>query len=156
MTGKIFIAFLIAYALGDINPAIILGKLKGIDIRKEGSGNAGHFHQFPSLEDQIIVADLKQVAALLVAVVGLDFLNGFQLQTSLFAQVFVLFDIFFYSVSGNENFFQLGLEGGVKEHRSGCNAGRYGITGINHTSLPPALFLFILYRQTPVFGGVES
>ena len=41
MTGKIFIAFLIAYALGDINPAIILGKLKGIDIRKEGSGNAG-------------------------------------------------------------------------------------------------------------------
>ena len=41
MIGKLAITFLIAYALGDINPAIILGKIKGIDIRKEGSGNAG-------------------------------------------------------------------------------------------------------------------
>ena len=41
MIGKTVIAFLIAYALGDINPAILLGKMKGIDIRKEGSGNAG-------------------------------------------------------------------------------------------------------------------
>ena len=41
MIGKLVITFLIAYALGDINPAIILGKIKGIDIRKEGSGNAG-------------------------------------------------------------------------------------------------------------------
>ena len=32
---------LAAYALGNINPSIIIGKLKGIDIRKEGSGNAG-------------------------------------------------------------------------------------------------------------------
>lgn len=32
---------LAAYALGNINPAIILGKINGIDIRKEGSGNAG-------------------------------------------------------------------------------------------------------------------
>ena len=30
-----------AYLIGNINPAIIIGKLKGIDIRKEGSGNAG-------------------------------------------------------------------------------------------------------------------
>ena len=41
MIGKLVIVFLIAYALGDINPAIIFGKIKGIDIRKEGSGNAG-------------------------------------------------------------------------------------------------------------------
>lgn len=41
MIGKLAIAFLIAYALGDINPAIIFGKIKGVDIRKEGSGNAG-------------------------------------------------------------------------------------------------------------------
>lgn len=32
---------LAAYMIGNINPAIIIGKLKGIDIRKEGSGNAG-------------------------------------------------------------------------------------------------------------------
>lgn len=37
----IVLTALIAYALGNINPAIILGKIKGIDIRKEGSGNAG-------------------------------------------------------------------------------------------------------------------
>ena len=41
MIGKLVITFIIAYALGDINPAIIFGKIKGIDIRKEGSGNAG-------------------------------------------------------------------------------------------------------------------
>ncbi|MBR3376981.1 MAG: glycerol-3-phosphate 1-O-acyltransferase PlsY [Mogibacterium sp.] len=38
---RLIIIGLAAYALGNINPAIIMGKLKGIDIRKEGSGNAG-------------------------------------------------------------------------------------------------------------------
>ena len=31
----------IAYLIGNISPAIILGKIKGVDIKKEGSGNAG-------------------------------------------------------------------------------------------------------------------
>ena len=31
----------IAYAIGNINPSIILGWIYGVDIRKEGSGNAG-------------------------------------------------------------------------------------------------------------------
>ncbi len=31
----------VAYFLGNISPAILIGKLHGIDIRKEGSGNAG-------------------------------------------------------------------------------------------------------------------
>ena len=38
---RLIIIFLAAYMIGNINPAIILGKIKGIDIRKEGSGNAG-------------------------------------------------------------------------------------------------------------------
>lgn len=38
---RLIIIGLAAYALGNINPSIIIGKLKGIDIRKEGSGNAG-------------------------------------------------------------------------------------------------------------------
>ena len=38
---RFIIIGLAAYALGNINAAIILGKIKGIDIRKEGSGNAG-------------------------------------------------------------------------------------------------------------------
>ena len=38
---RLVIIGLVAYALGNINPSIIIGKLRGIDIRKEGSGNAG-------------------------------------------------------------------------------------------------------------------
>ena len=34
-------ALVIAYFLGNISPAIILGRMNGIDIKKEGSGNAG-------------------------------------------------------------------------------------------------------------------
>ncbi len=35
------ITILSAYLIGNISPAIILGKINGIDIKKEGSGNAG-------------------------------------------------------------------------------------------------------------------
>ena len=38
---KLIIIAVFSYLLGDINPAIIIGKIKGIDIRKEGSGNPG-------------------------------------------------------------------------------------------------------------------
>lgn len=38
---RAIIMFIAAYFIGNINPSIIIGKLKGIDIRKEGSGNAG-------------------------------------------------------------------------------------------------------------------
>ena len=38
---KLVMIGLVAYALGNINPSIILGKMRGIDIRNEGSGNAG-------------------------------------------------------------------------------------------------------------------
>ncbi len=33
--------FLVSYLAGNISPATIIGKMKGIDIRKEGSGNPG-------------------------------------------------------------------------------------------------------------------
>ena len=38
---KLVLIGIVAYFIGNINPAIIIGKLHGIDIRKEGSGNAG-------------------------------------------------------------------------------------------------------------------
>ena len=41
MYWKIIISIIIAYLLGNISPSIILGRLHGIDIKKEGSGNAG-------------------------------------------------------------------------------------------------------------------
>ncbi len=34
-------AMIAAYLLGNISPSIILGRLAGVDIKKEGSGNAG-------------------------------------------------------------------------------------------------------------------
>ena len=42
MKTVLFVLFVVAaYLLGSINPSIIQGRLKGIDIKKEGSGNAG-------------------------------------------------------------------------------------------------------------------
>lgn len=38
---KIILPVIIAYFLGNLSPSIILGKLHGVDIKKEGSGNAG-------------------------------------------------------------------------------------------------------------------
>ncbi len=38
---KLALAAVIAYFLGNISPAIILSRLKGKDIREQGSGNAG-------------------------------------------------------------------------------------------------------------------
>lgn len=38
---KIIVPVVIAYLIGNISPSIMLGKIQGIDIKKEGSGNAG-------------------------------------------------------------------------------------------------------------------
>lgn len=38
---KFIVLVTIAYFIGNISPSIILGKAKGVDIKKEGSGNAG-------------------------------------------------------------------------------------------------------------------
>lgn len=41
MAWKILLCILFGYAVGNINPAYIIGRLRGIDVRKSGSGNAG-------------------------------------------------------------------------------------------------------------------
>jgi acyl-phosphate glycerol 3-phosphate acyltransferase len=66
MTLKIIIALVIAYALGNINPAIIIGKLYHVDIRKEGSGN-------PGMTNTIRVIGLKAGIAVFVV----DILKAF-------------------------------------------------------------------------------
>ena len=38
---EIAICVLISYIVGNISPAILIGRLHGVDIRNEGSGNAG-------------------------------------------------------------------------------------------------------------------
>ena len=45
----ITIAAVCAYFLGNVNPAIILGRAKGVDIRSQGSGNAGTTNALRSL-----------------------------------------------------------------------------------------------------------
>ncbi|MBR0374451.1 MAG: glycerol-3-phosphate 1-O-acyltransferase PlsY [Mogibacterium sp.] len=41
MSVKFVLFLIIAYFLGNISPSTILGKMQGVDIKKEGSGNAG-------------------------------------------------------------------------------------------------------------------
>ncbi|MGI6731550.1 MAG: glycerol-3-phosphate 1-O-acyltransferase PlsY [Anaerovoracaceae bacterium] len=65
------LAVIIAYFLGNISPAIIIGKLSGIDIRSKGSGNAGTTNVLRVLGKKaavvtLIIDILKGVVAVLV------------------------------------------------------------------------------------------
>ncbi|MFX0083013.1 MAG: glycerol-3-phosphate acyltransferase [Candidatus Hodarchaeota archaeon] len=73
------LGILIGYGLGSINPSYFLGKLKGIDIREEGTGNAGtsnltlvlgfHYGLLAACYDT-----LKGIAAIFIALgIGADF-----------------------------------------------------------------------------------
>lgn len=68
---KIVLAVIIAYALGNISPSIIQGKLHGIDIKKEGSGNAGTTNTLRVLGKKaavitLVIDVLKGVAAVFI------------------------------------------------------------------------------------------
>ncbi|MDD4565786.1 MAG: glycerol-3-phosphate 1-O-acyltransferase PlsY [Eubacteriales bacterium] len=47
-----------SYLLGNISPAILIGRLKGVDIRKEGSGNAGTTNVLRVLGKKAAIATL--------------------------------------------------------------------------------------------------
>lgn len=55
---KIIIVAIVSYFLGNISPAILVGRLHGIDIRKEGSGNAGTTNVLRMLGVKAAVATL--------------------------------------------------------------------------------------------------
>jgi glycerol-3-phosphate acyltransferase PlsY len=66
------IAVLISYFIGNVSPAILLGKLYGVDIKKEGSGNAGTTNVLRVLGKKAAAATLmidilKGVIAVLLA-----------------------------------------------------------------------------------------
>lgn len=65
------VAIVISYFLGNISPAILIGRAMGIDIRKEGSGNAGTTNVLRVLGKKAAAATLaidvlKGVAAVLI------------------------------------------------------------------------------------------
>ncbi len=67
----VIITLIVAYLLGNISPAIILGKKYGIDIKSQGSGNAGTTNALRVLGKKagiitLVVDILKGVVAVLV------------------------------------------------------------------------------------------
>ena len=63
---EILIKLVVSYLIGSISGSILLGKLKGVDIRNMGSGNAGGTNAFRS-----------QGASFAAGVLGIDILKGF-------------------------------------------------------------------------------
>jgi glycerol-3-phosphate acyltransferase PlsY len=66
------LAIIISYFIGNISPAIILGKIYGVDIKKEGSGNAGTTNALRVLGKKagvitLLVDVLKGVIVVLIA-----------------------------------------------------------------------------------------
>ena len=65
-TAEFCIIFFISYLLGSISGSMLMGKLKGVDIRKIGSGNAGGTNAFRTMG-----------AIFALGVVLIDVLKGF-------------------------------------------------------------------------------
>lgn len=81
---------LVAYLIGNISPSILLAKARGIDIKKEGSGNAGTTNALRVMGKKagvitLVIDVLKGVAAVLLGA----FICG--PQCSMFCAVAVMF-----------------------------------------------------------------
>ena len=63
---EIIIKLVVSYLIGSTSGSILLGKLKGVDIRNMGSGNAGGTNAFRT-----------QGASFAAGVLGIDILKGF-------------------------------------------------------------------------------
>ncbi len=77
MVIKFVILVTLAYFIGNISPSIILGKLAGVDIKKEGSGNAGTTNALRVLgKKAAIITLLIDVSKGVIAVLlGMNFGN---------------------------------------------------------------------------------
>jgi len=84
------LAIIASYFIGNISPAILIGRMKGIDIRKEGSGNAGSTNVLRVLGKKeaaatLIIDILKGVAAVLIG----RYIGGQQLAMACGMAVFI-------------------------------------------------------------------
>ena len=85
--NKILILSLASYVIGSISGSMVLGYMKGIDIRKMGSGNAGGTNAFRTVGASfalgVIAIDiLKGIFAVLI-VSHLNFISDYSLNISL-------------------------------------------------------------------------
>ena len=73
-TTQLIIIGLIAYALGNISPSIIIGYIYGVNIRKEGSGNAGTTNviRVIGLTAGLICLAIDMLKAFVAVVIGYD------------------------------------------------------------------------------------
>lgn len=91
----IVVSSVIAYLLGSVNTAIIISALKGMDIRKEGSGNAGATNTLRVMGKKaaLLVAlfdGLKGVVAVLIARLLCSVFGSGAPEAYYFAAVFVM------------------------------------------------------------------
>ena len=87
-----FINIILSYLIGSISGSMVLGYLKGIDIRKMGSGNAGGTNAFRTVGavfalGVITIDILKGVLAVLL-ISKLNFLSGYSFLNSDLVEIF--------------------------------------------------------------------
>jgi len=88
--GALFAAVVLAYFIGCISPSIMLAKAKGIDIKKEGSGNAGTTNALRVMGKKagvitLIVDILKGVCAVLLGNLIAGYVAGMLCAVAVFA-----------------------------------------------------------------------
>ena len=76
---QIIINCILSYLIGSISGSMVLGNLKGIDIRKMGSGNAGGTNAFrtvgPFFASGVIIIDILKGYISVIYISQLNFLN---------------------------------------------------------------------------------
>ena len=72
------IIFVIAYLLGNISPAMIISKIRKVDIRKEGSGNPGTTNviRVLGLKDGLYTLLIDMLKAFIAVRIGFSFLGS--------------------------------------------------------------------------------
>lgn len=74
---KLIVIGIISYAMGNLNPSIIISKLYGVDIRKEGSGNPGTTNVIRTigLKSGILTLGIDLLKAFIAVRIGMHFLG---------------------------------------------------------------------------------
>lgn len=143
------LAILVGYFIGNISPSILIGKMAGIDIRKEGSGNAGTTNVLRVLGKRAAIATL--VIDILKGTVGVlagqalgVLMNGGSLNILIFGMIAGL-----GAICGHSWPIVFGFKGGKGSATSfGVLLGVSPLIGM--LSFLTALTLFIITRRASI------